>query len=313
MIITDAIERYLRHLKHIKNASPNTLRNYSHSLNLFVKVTGETCHLREITMSTIDNFRDGIFDLKTEKGDTLSRRTQNIYLTPVRAFLKFCIQRELDEPILAPDKIELLKLDPRNVSGLTLEELNRLRETNTSKNTLINARDRAIVEMLFSTGLRISELCHLDREHVNLRTREFSVMGKGKKIRTVYLTPTAVDLLTTYINVREDNAKPLFVNARKRPDEIETRGECRRITRTAIEVMIRDRGRRAGITKPVTPHVLRHTFATKLLRNGADLRSVQELLGHANIATTQIYTHFVNADLKRTHERYLEKDEEGRG
>ena len=131
-------------------------------------------------------------------------------------------------------------------------------------------------------------------------------MGKGKKIRSVYLTNRAVKMLEEYLSERTDNFPPFFVNARERKDEMETNGESRRLTRTAIEVMVRDRGRKAGITKPVTPHVLRHTFATALLKNGADLRSVQELLGHSNISTTQIYTHFANADLKRTHEKFLE-------
>ncbi|MCF7830379.1 tyrosine-type recombinase/integrase [Candidatus Gracilibacteria bacterium] len=307
MKISDAIERYLKHLRNVKNASPFTLRNYGRSLDLLLKTTGENASLPEIDMTTIDDFRDMIFSLKTRKGETLSRSTQNIYLTPVRAFLKFCLIRELDKNILSPDKIELLKLDPRNISGLTIEELDRLRNWNENKNALINNRDQAIVEMLFSTGLRISELCKLNRENVNLKTREFSVLGKGKKIRTVFLTPRAVENLQEYLNERTDNYPPLFINARERQDEFDTNGESRRLSRTAIEVMMRDRGRKAGITKPVTPHVLRHTFATTLLRHGADLRSVQELLGHANIATTQIYTHFANADLKKTHEKYLEK------
>ncbi len=307
MKLSDAIDRYLKHLRNVRNASPFTIRNYKRSLDLLTNAIGENADISKIDMHTIDDFRDQIFSLQTRKGETLSRRTQNIYLTPVRAFLKFCLLRELGTNILSPDKIELLKLDPRDVQGLTFEELNRLREWNEKKNTLINARDRAIVEMLFSTGLRISELCKLNRENVNTKTREFSVLGKGKKIRTVYLTPSATELLQEYLNLREDNWPALFINARERGDEFETRGESRRLTRTAIEIMIRDRGRKAGITKPVTPHVLRHTFATTLLRHGADLRSVQELLGHANIATTQIYTHFVNADLKKTHEKYLEK------
>lgn len=305
MKLLEAIERYLKNLKNIKNASPYTLRNYRRSLDLLVETIGQKANLEDISMNTIDDFRDKIFELKNQKGETLTRRTQNIYLTPVRAFLKFCIVRELGKNILSPEKIELLKLDPRDVSGLNEDELNRLREYNPSKNSLINARDRAIVEILFSTGLRISEMCSLNRENVNLKTREFTVLGKGKKIRTVYLTPRAVNLLEEYVNERTDNFAPLFINARERKDELETNGESRRITRTAVEIMIRDRGRKAGITKPVTPHVLRHTFATTLLRNGADLRSVQEMLGHASIATTQIYTHFVNADLKRTHEKFL--------
>ncbi len=308
MNILTAIDRYMRYLKTIRNASPYTLRNYSRSLDMLVQCIGEDAHVRDISHDTIDTFRDTLFEIKTQSGETLARRTQNIYLTPVRAFLKFCLQKEIDDPVLSPDKIELLKLDPRNVSGLTQEELDRLRSTDASQNRFINIRDAAIVEMLFSTGLRISELCALNRENVNLSTREFSVMGKGKKIRNVYLTPKATEKLTLYIKERDDSYPPLFINARTREDEFETNGESRRISRTSIEIMIRNRGRRAGITRPVTPHVLRHTFATKLLRNGADLRSVQELLGHSNIATTQIYTHVANADLKRTHERFLDPD-----
>ncbi len=306
MKISEAIERYLKHLKHIKNASPYTLRNYKRSLDLFIETVGTERSLSKIVMNDIDDFRDHIFSLESRDGTPLARATQNIYLTPLRAFLKFCIIRELDKNILSPDKIELLKLDPRDVSGISLEELDRLRNWNEGKNELIRTRDRAIVEMLFSTGLRISELCKLNRENVNLKTKEFTVMGKGKKIRNVYLTSRAVSILEEYLNQREDNFRPMFINARERKDEFETNGESRRLTRTAIEIMIRDRGRKAGITKPVTPHMLRHTFATSLLKNGADLRSVQELLGHANIATTQIYTHFANADLKRTHEKFLE-------
>ncbi len=309
MNIEQAIERYLKHLKNIKNASPYTIRNYQRSLDLLVKTLGNKATLSDITMEKVDTFRDQIFELKSRDGQSLSRRTQNIYLTPVRAFLKFCIIRELSPEILSPEKIELLKLDPRDVAGLTSEELNRLRNTNTSKNEIIKSRDRAIVEMLFSTGLRISELCKLDRENINLKTKEFSVLGKGKKRRTVFLTETATALLEKYLNLRTDNFPPLFLNAKKRKDEFITQGESRRISRTAIEIMIRHRGRQAGITKPVTPHILRHTFATTLLRNGADLRSVQELLGHSSIATTQIYTHFVNADLKKTHQKFLEKED----
>ncbi len=306
MKIAEAVERYLKNLKHIKNASPFTLRNYKRSLDLFMETVGENHALSKIVMNDVDDFRDHIFSLKSRDGESLSRATQNIYLTPVRAFLKFCIIRELDENILLPDKIELLKLDPRDVSGLSIEELNRLRDWNEGKNDLIRTRDRAIIEMLYSTGLRISELCKLNHENVNLKTKEFTVMGKGKKIRSVYLTNRAVKMLEEYLSERTDNFVPFFINARERKNEIETNGESRRLTRTAIEIMVRDRGRKAGITKPVTPHVLRHTFATALLKNGADLRSVQELLGHSNISTTQIYTHFANADLKKTHEIFLE-------
>jgi len=207
---------------------------------------------------------------------------------------------------LAPEKLELLKTLPSDVSGLSDEELERLRETNPAKNKTIALRDRTIVEMLFSTGLRISEMCALNRENLNLKTGEFSVLGKGNKIRNVYITPNCIRLLEAYLKEREDDFHPLFINAKERADQHLKNGESRRLSRTAIEIMIRDRGRKAGITKPVTPHKMRHTFATKLLRNGADIRSVQELLGHASIVTTQIYTHVANADLKNTHSKYLE-------
>jgi len=306
MNLSTAIDRYLKNLRNIKNASPYTLRNYSKSLNLLVESLGEEADIQDITIDTIDQIRDLIFEKKTRDGSPIARSTQNIYLIPIRAFLKFCLQRDLAQNILAPEKIELLKTDPRDVSGLRDEELERLRSLEGNKNRTIETRDRAMIEMLFSTGLRISELCNLNCEQVNLKTKEFTVLGKGKKIRTVFMTDRAANLLKEYLAQRDDNFQPLFINARTRKDEFETKGESRRLSRTSVEIMVRNRGRRAGITKPVTPHVLRHTFATTLLRNGADLRSVQELLGHASISTTQIYTHVANADLKRVHQQYLD-------
>ncbi len=306
MLLSEAISRYLRYLKSIKNASPYTLRNYTRSLELLQEILPQKSEISDITLDTIDLFRDFLFEKLTRKGGQLSLATQNIYLIPVRSFLKFCHRRELEENCLSPDKIELLKQEPRDVSGLTTDELDRLRHYTESKNALIDARDKAIIEMLFSTGLRVSELCSLNTENVNLELQEFSIRGKGKKIRTVFLTDRATEKLKKYLALRQEVWKPLFINARKRKDEFETLGESRRLSRTAIEVMVSNRGKKCGITHPVTPHILRHTFATTLLRNGADLRSVQEMLGHANIATTQVYTHVVNADLKKIHQKFME-------
>lgn len=282
------------------------MRNYTKALTLFTEIIDDSKEIDAINLHTIDDFRDRIFELRNRKGEKLSKNTQNLYLIPVRSFLKFCQKRDLGKNVLSIEKIELVKPDPRDVTGLTAEELKRLREYSDDKNAVISARDRAIVEMLFSTGLRISELVALNRDNVNLQTREFAVLGKGKKYRTVFLTERAVALLQKYLDIRTDNFQPIFLNARKRPDEFETQGESRRLSKTSIENMVRSRAIKAGITKPVTPHKLRHTFATTLLRNGADLRSVQEMLGHSNISTTQIYTHVVNADLKKTHEKFLE-------
>lgn len=306
MLIVEGIEKYVRYLKNVRNASPYTLRNYEKSLGFLVETVGKSSHIKDLSLNSIDDFQDFVFSKTNRKGEPLSSKTRNIYLIPIRSFLKFCIKRELDDPILAPEKLELIKTEPSDVSGLNMDELELLRNTNTAKSNLIALRDRAIIEMLFSTGLRISEMCALNQDNLNLNTGEFSVLGKGKKIRSVYLTPQCIKLLSDYLKSRADDFRPLFINAKQRSDQHLKSGESRRLSRTAIEIMVRARGRKAGITKPVTPHKLRHTFATSLLRNGADIRSVQELLGHASIATTQIYTHVANADLKKTHAKFLE-------
>lgn len=306
MNLSESIQKYLRHLKNVKNSSDYTIRNYRRSLNLFLETIGDI-ELAEISLNNIDDFRDKIFTLKSRNsGERISRATQNLYLVPIRSFLKFAHKRDLAENILSPEKIELVKLDPRDVAGISMEELELLRNFRGKKNEQLALRDDAIIEMLFSTGLRISELVALNRENVNLKSREFTVIGKGRKIRLVFLTNKAAELLEKYLDLRTDNFAPLFLNSRFRGNPFEKRGECRRLSRTSIEIMIRDRGRKCGITRPVTPHVLRHTFATTLLRNGADIRSVQEMLGHSNIATTQIYTHVANANLKKTHNKFLE-------
>ena len=306
MKLQEAINKFLQHLKNVKNSSDYTIRNYSRSLNLFLETVGDV-GLEKINLNTIDDFRDKIFALKSRNsGERIARATQNLYLVPIRSFLKFAHKRDLAEILLSPEKIELVKLDPRDVAGITMEELDRLRHFRGKKDEQLALRDDAIIEMLFSTGLRISELVSLNRENVNLKSREFTVIGKGKKIRLVFITERAATLLEKYLDLRTDNFFPLFLNSKWRGNPLEKNGECRRLSRTSIEIMIRDRGRKAGITRPVTPHVLRHTFATTLLRNGADIRSVQEMLGHSNISTTQIYTHVANADLKKVHERFLD-------
>ncbi|MCK5460545.1 tyrosine-type recombinase/integrase [Candidatus Gracilibacteria bacterium] len=305
MLFTKAVKRYKKHLKNVKNSSVHTLENYGRSLHIFGEMLGENAQIKDITLEKVEDFQDILFEKKNRKGQELSAKTKNAYLIPIRSFLKFCIKRELSKLILNPEKIEILKTNPSDVSGLSIEELELLRHFS-EKNNILAARNRAIVEIIFSTGLRVSELTNLNRENVNLHTREFSVIGKGNKIRSVFLTKNCVEVLKKYLNLRTDNFRPLFIGSRKQKNEFENSGESRRLSRTMVEIMISDRGKKCGITKPVTPHKLRHTFATTLLRNGADIRSVQEMLGHANIATTQIYTHIANADLKKTHEKFLE-------
>ncbi len=306
MLYTEAVTKFFRHLEIVQGASPHTLRNYRRSLEAFLQVLPPKASIESITLDTIEQFQDFVFAQKNRRGEPLSGKTKNIYLIPVRSFLKYCLKRELAPNILSHEKVAVIKTPQSDVSGLNHEDFELLRSFDGSQDELINKRDKAIIEMFFSTGLRVSELVALNRENINLNRQEFSLCGKGKKFRSVYLTETCIAKLKDYLSLRNDAFAPLFINARTRKDEHEDKGESRRLSRTAIEIMVSKRGKRCGITKPVTPHKIRHTFATRLLGNGADIRSVQEMLGHSNIATTQIYTHVTNANLKKVHADFLE-------
>jgi site-specific recombinase XerD len=208
---------------------------------------------------------------------------------------------------LAPEKIELSKIPERTVEFLTREELEKLfRYADDGKQ--IGLRNRAILEMLYSTGLRISELVNLDRQNIDFDKGEFSVRGKGKKVRIVFMSDRAKSWLKEYLDSRDDNYDPLFINHRrprnKKKGDLDLTGQHRRLTEYTIQEMVRVTGAKAGIIKHVTPHTIRHSFATELLLNGADIRSVQEMLGHSSITTTQIYTHITNNKLKEIHQKF---------
>jgi site-specific recombinase XerD len=204
---------------------------------------------------------------------------------------------------LAPEKIELGKIPARTVEVLSREELDRMFKAvdHTKKN---GARDIAILETLYSTGLRVSELAGLNCDQVDLKRREFMVRGKGKKPRIVFLSKKAAEIIESYIKQRSDNYKPLFINLRQGAKEDVLNDEKRRLSTVSIENLVRKYALKAGIIKKVTPHTLRHSYATELLINGADIRSVQEMLGHSSITTTQIYTHLTNKKLREIHEKY---------
>ncbi|MCB9809537.1 tyrosine-type recombinase/integrase [Candidatus Peribacteria bacterium] len=300
-----AITQYLRYQQQLRNASPHTLRNYSRALALLEEIAGPETPLSELSLQTIDHYRDALFAKQTPSGQPIARRTQNLYLSAVRSFLRYAVTRELSPMQLSPDKVELVKLAPTDVTGLTQRELQQLRDY-TEPDPVKDARDRLIIELLYSTGLRVAELHRLNRLQVAHDVHELSILGKGKKRRVIYLTPRARAAIEAYFHQRRDAYIPLLLSLRETKNDLLHQGENRRLSTVSIEKIVRDRARLSGITRTVTPHTLRHTFATTLLRNGADLRSVQELLGHSNIATTQIYTHVVNADLRRTHQQYLE-------
>lgn len=290
---------FLEYLEIEQNRSQKTIANYDHYLTRLLDFAGD------ITVSDIDaelvrKWRLWLNRLGTNTSDELGKTTSNYHLIALRSFLKFCAKRNI--PALAADKIELARTKRKQVTFLTENELERL-FTQPDIATLPGLRDRAILELLFSSGLRVSELVGLDRSHINLKRREFMVRGKGQKDRPIFISPEAAKWIEQYMSEREDTTKPLFVRYSGRKT-VDLSGNFHRLTARSIQRMVSRYALLAGITKHVSPHTLRHSFATDLLMNGADLRSVQAMLGHSNIATTQIYTHVTDPHLKAVHEKF---------
>jgi site-specific recombinase XerD len=301
-----AVAEFLEYLELEQNRSMKTIQNYSHYLTRLSDFAGEL-KLKDINSELIRKWRMWLNRLPTSNSDELSKMTQNYHLIALRSFLRFCAKRNWET--LAPDKIELARTKRPQVTFLTPEELARLTEQpETSK--LNGLRDRAILELLFSSGLRVSELVGLDRGHINLKRREFMVRGKGQKDRPIFISPEAADWIQKYLDMRADNTKPLFIRY-SGTKKIDNSGNFARLTARSVQRMVARYALLAGITKHVSPHTLRHSFATDLLMNGADLRSVQAMLGHSNIATTQIYTHVTDPHLKAVHEKFHAKKTSG--
>jgi len=301
MLFSRAKTDFLEYLEIEQNRSQKTIRNYDHYLTRLIDFAGNDLRVGEITPELVRKWRLWLARLGTNISDELQVKTQSYHLIALRMFLKFCAKRDI--PALAADKIELPKLPRHNkITFLTIDELGRLFEQ-PDITTEIGLRDRAILELLFSSGLRVSELVSLDRDHVNLKRREFMVRGKGQKDRPVFISQEAADWIARYLDKRQDNTRPLFIryNGTK---AVDLSGNFHRLTARSVQRIVSRYALLAGITKHVTPHTLRHSFATDLLMNGADLRSVQAMLGHSNIATTQIYTHVTDPHLKSVHERF---------
>jgi len=307
MDITDLKRQFLEYVEIEKGRALNTVRNYEHYLDVFFefgKVTSPT----DITESMIREFR---LQLNRSKGvkvkgqaqGTMKKATQNYYLIALRSFLKYMKKRNI--PCIAPDVIELAKTGSRDIDPLSGAELKRFLAAASD-----SPRDLAILELFFSTGLRLSELCSLNRD-IDLSKDEFSIRGKGDKVRVVFLSDRAKDVLHAYLTSRKDMAEPLFVNesshkgvSEKSDKKLSSHASEMRLTPRSIQRIVKHYATKAGIYKKVTPHVLRHSFATDLLSNGADMRSVQIMLGHANIATTQVYTHVTDKQLREVHKKF---------
>lgn len=294
---------FLEYLEIEQNRSQKTIENYDHYLTRLIDFAGDI-DIKDIDSELVRKWRLWLNRLGTNTSDELQKSTQNYHLIALRSFLKYCAKRDI--PALAPDKIELAKAQRKQVTFLNPEELGRL--FSMPKLDSINGlRDRAILELLFSSGLRVSELVGLNRDDINLKRKEFMVRGKGQKDRPIFISDAAALWLTSYLEKRQDNSKPLFIRY-SGSKQVNLSGNYYRLTARSVQRLIGRYSLLAGITKRVSPHTLRHSFATDLLMNGADLRSVQALLGHSNIATTQIYTHITDPHLKTVHEKYHRKD-----
>lgn len=258
--------------------------------------------IKDITADKIHEYRLQLSRYVDEHGISLKRVTQNYHLIALRSFLKYCLKRDI--PVLAPEKIDLPKAESRSIKFLEREQVERLLSM-PEISTPEGLRDKAILEMLFSTGLRVSECVSLNRDQINLDRKEFGVIGKGRRARVVFLSDAATDWLAKYLANREDTNRPLFIRySGKTPDASDKYGDCLRLTARSVQRLVEKYVRKARLPIKITPHGLRHSFATDLMMGGADLRAVQEMLGHKNVSTTQIYTHITNPQLKEIHEKF---------
>lgn len=294
---------FLEYLEIEKNCSKLTIRDYRHYLDVFIDWYLENLpgkKLDKLELSDVRKYRVFLSNKVDSKGAGLKRVTQNYYVIALRSFLRYLIKNDIKT--LEPSKIDLPKTESRSLKFLERDQVDRLvTGTDTSKEEGI--RDRAIMELLFSTGLRVSELVSLNRDQINLERREFGIIGKGRRARIVFVSDRAAEWIKNYLNKRKDAFKPMFIRYSGAVIQ-ENNGEKMRLTSRSIERIVKKYVRSTRLPVDATVHTLRHSFATDLLTNGADLRSVQEMLGHKNIATTQIYTHITNKQLKEVHRSF---------
>lgn len=302
MLVQKLKTDFLEYLEIEQNRSQKTIRNYDHYLTRLIDFGGDI-DSTDITPELVRKWRLWLNRLGTNTSDELGKNTLNYHLIALRSFLKFCAKRNLDA--MPADKVELAKTVRKQVTYLSYDEVRMLFDTIKIDSTA-GLRDRAILELLFSSGLRVSELVNLNIDHVNLKRKEFTVRGKGQKDRPVFVSDEAAYWVQRYLDKRTDTANALFTRIGGQKT-IDRTGNYLRLTARSIQRMVARYAKLAGITKHVSPHTLRHSFATDLLMNGADIRSVQAMLGHSNIATTQIYTHVTDPYLHDVHSKFHAK------
>jgi site-specific recombinase XerD len=309
MNLEELIGEFLEYCEIEKGHSDLTIRNYDHYLNRFLEYAHkerrkENLKPSDITLELVRKYRLYLNRLDAGHGEAIKKITQNYHIIALRAFLKYLAKKDI--PTLAAEKVELSDATKKSLTFLEItevENLLRAPEKFPNQNPLITLRDKAILETLFSTGLRVSELINLDRRQVNLERGEFMIRGKGDKERIVFLSDSAKDAVSEYTKKRKDSYQPLFIHVGGVQDKYED-GEYMRLTARSVQRMIKKYAKMVGIIKEVTPHILRHSFATDLLINGADIRSVQSMLGHSSITTTQIYTHITDKQLREVHKAF---------
>lgn len=297
--MSELLEDYIEHLEVEGGRSDKTGENYRLYLNRFVEFTNDII-VDKITTEIIRKYRLWLNRYKNNNNEPLAIITQSYHLIALRGFLTYLSARDIAS--LGPEKIHLPKISRKQVTFLHYDEVERLLAQIPLDNEA-GLRDRAIIDLLFSSGLRVSELVNLNRDHINTKRREFMVRGKGQKDRPVFIGEAAANRVTDYLASRSDNLPPLFLSYSKNSVQTNS-GDYRRLTPRSIQRIISQYARLAGITKHVSPHTMRHSYATDLLMNGADLRSVQSMLGHSNISTTQVYTHVTDEHLREVYEKF---------
>lgn len=298
-----ALLTFVEHLEVERNVSHLTIRNYSQYLRRFNDwfLNEGYKNLTELNQEVVRSYRVYLARYEDDMGRTLCKRTQSYYIIALRSLLKFMVKN--DAPVLHPEKIDLPKAESKHMKFLNTERIERLlsQPLLSKKGGL---RDKAILEVLFSTGLRVSELIGLNRDQIDFKKREFGVIGKGRRPRVVFLSERAVYWLEKYMNSRPDNWDPIFIRYSGKKPELLADGQEMRLTTRSVQRLVDKYCRKAKLPIKISPHGIRHSFATDLLHNGASLRDVQEMLGHKNIATTQIYTHVTRPELRKAHKKF---------
>lgn len=295
---------FLEYLEVERQVSGYTIRNYHHYLRRFIdwmKKRHKKPKAGDISLQTVTKYRLYLSRYVDEKGNPLSRTTQSYHVIALRSWFKWMAKNDIE--VVAAEKIDLPKGESKSLQYLNVEQLERL--LNQPKlSSKVGLRDRAMMETLFSTGLRVSELVSLNRDQLNFEKREFGVIGKGRKMRVVFLSQRAVDWLHRYLETREDAWRPVFIRYSRKQEPLSSDGEEMRLSVRSVQRMVEKYRKQARLPIQITPHGIRHSFATDLLSKGAGLREVQEMLGHKNVSTTQIYTHVTNPKLREIHDKY---------